>query len=261
MKKIREPIVEGLFYPDKAKELRCLVEKLLETAGQPRGAACALISPHAAFEKAGPCMAHAYLAAAGRAIRRVFLIGPVHREPEDAIFLPESSGFRTPLGDCEVDLAAVETLLSCGTRFVVNDIPHLEEHCLEAQLPFIQFLFPEASIVPILVGKPSKGNARLLAQALHMAEEGRRQESLFVATANIQAKNAGQALQTVERGDWENLADSRAELMCGSTGAAAVMALPAARGGIRLLQRLAPVATERDHLAVEYAAFALYEAG
>jgi AmmeMemoRadiSam system protein B len=259
MKKTREPVVAGLFYPEGSVELRALVGQLFEKADTPSGSAFALISPHAAFEKAGLCCAHAFKAASARTIRRVFLLGPVHREPEDALFLPESSYFRTPLGECEVDVSAVDTLLSCSTRFLVNDIPHLEEHCLEVQLPFIQVLFPDASIVPILVGKPSRANTRLLSQAVHVAQAGRGAETLVVATANLHARNAGAALRMIERGEWEELAESRGEYMCGAACAAAVMSLAEVKGGIRLLHHHVPLATERDHVPVEYAAFSLFE--
>ena len=58
----------------------------------------------------------------------------------------------TPLGEIEVDEHLAVAVLETGSDLVV-DAPemHAGEHSAEVQVPFIQYLFPEARIVPVLI--------------------------------------------------------------------------------------------------------------
>ncbi|WP_455382306.1 AmmeMemoRadiSam system protein B, partial [Salinispira pacifica] len=163
---VREPIVEGIFYPDEEQELHTRVRDLLRRSEVPAANAGAIIVPHAGYDYCGSIVASGMKAAAARTVRRVVVIGPVHRDPEEGIYLPESGWFRTPLGLLPVDRNAVLALEAAAGPIVRNDIPHLEEHCIEVLLPFIQYLFPSAALVPILLGKPGAALTDTLAGAL-----------------------------------------------------------------------------------------------
>ena len=91
--RLRPPIVDGLFYPAKREALGALVDQLIADSPVPRGASPAVISPHAGYEYAGPVMAAAYRAVAMRPVRLAVILGPVHRDAEDGVFLPESAAF------------------------------------------------------------------------------------------------------------------------------------------------------------------------
>jgi len=93
-------------------------------------------------------------------------MGPVHDKREEGLFLSNSHSFMTPLGDIAVDQKIVEKLESCSPLFEVDDIPHLQEHSVEVLLPFVKYCFPQAAIVPILMGKPRETLVRVLARAL-----------------------------------------------------------------------------------------------
>ena len=102
-KKTRPATVEGLFYPADKDELLSRTQELLDRASTPPGRASAIITPHAAFDYSGHIAAEAFKAAAQRTIKTAVLLGPVHRDLSDAIILPESTKFHTPLGDIAVD--------------------------------------------------------------------------------------------------------------------------------------------------------------
>jgi hypothetical protein len=149
-RKVREAIVAGIFYPEDAAGLSArLGAALLEASGpatldgSPRPVA--ILSPHAAFDYSCDVQAAAWSAVGSRRIDRIVIIAPLRREGGSVAYLPESEAFQTPLGDVEVDLGACADLESCNTLFVTNDIPHLESHAVEVQLPFMRYLFPEAS--------------------------------------------------------------------------------------------------------------------
>jgi hypothetical protein len=183
--KIRESLVAGLFYPDDPQELSKAIDLLVKESGRVRMDAAALIVPHASLPFSGLLQARALSAARSRRIKTIVLLGPRHRPDESAVFLPESGIFRTPLGDLSVDAALAEELESCGTFFAADDIPHLEEHAIEVQLPFIQRLYPEAAILPLILSSLSAGMVERTAACLDMVLEERLKETLLVAVSNL----------------------------------------------------------------------------
>jgi len=225
--KIREPIVDGIFYSNDQTELHNRVNSLLNSAEVSDNNAIASIVPHAGYNYSGRYTAAAIRSASGRTIKQVTILAPVHRDPVDGIFLPESKYFRTPLGDIEVDQVAMDNIESNSTKIVINDIPHLEEHCIEVILPFIQVQFPEAKIVPILLGKASKTNIHILANAINTAYSEQTHESLLLVSSNLCAydeyekanKQSERFLELVLSGSWENILqamEQRTVTACGA---------------------------------------------
>jgi predicted class III extradiol MEMO1 family dioxygenase len=245
--KIRAATVDGLFYPARAEELRSLLDELIAGCTTPRGRAAAIIVPHAAYQFSGRLAAAAFQAAADRKVERVVLLGPVHREESAEIVLPESEAFRTPLGDVMIDQELVEELESSSTRIIRNDIPHLEEHCLEVHLPFVQQLFPAARIVPVLMGTTTAALTRILATALRLC---------------LASRLSSTFLERILRGDWEGILDGHARGSISSPAAGCVAAMLSLRdtlgGRIELLgQSDSTAAAEDDRNLVYYAAVAL----
>jgi AmmeMemoRadiSam system protein B len=153
MAEIRNPAVAGQFYPASAGELTAAVTTLLDEAGEPGGAAPkALIVPHAGYIYSGPVAASAYARLRPYRSRytRVILLGPCHRVPVTGMALSTASTFRTPLGDVQVDTAAIAGVDLPG--LIKFDESHRYEHSLEVHLPFLQMVLDEFSIVPIVVG-------------------------------------------------------------------------------------------------------------
>jgi AmmeMemoRadiSam system protein B len=192
----RSPIGAGLFYPDN----RTAIEEQMESFGLNNGMggnALAIISPHGAWGISGAIAGAAFRTAAGRtkgnfsetAVQTVVLLGGIHESGTTGLFLSESDYFETPIGKLPVDFELGLELASCSTSFVINDIPHLGEHSIEVQLPFVKYCFPGASIVPVLM-RSNPGASRLalisgLAQALKLVFESRIASTLFVISTNV----------------------------------------------------------------------------
>ncbi len=183
--KIRGPIVDGIFYPDDDLLLHNKVELLIENSKVKPGKSSGIITPHAAFAFSGELAAAAFQSAADRKIDKVIIIAPVHRDYTDSIFLSESDFFSIPTANIKVDTDSVEKLLNCDSAFKINDIPHLEEHCIEIQLPFIAHIFPEAEIIPILIGKNSSKLVKTLVDALKKVFNNDFSNILITASSNI----------------------------------------------------------------------------
>ncbi len=60
------------------------------------------------------------------------------------------SAWETPLGTIRIDAALRDLLLDSGTA-IIDSSAHRHEHSIEVQVPFIQHLFPDAQLVPVIV--------------------------------------------------------------------------------------------------------------
>ncbi|MFZ2624079.1 MAG: AmmeMemoRadiSam system protein B [Propionibacterium sp.] len=180
----RPAAVAGSFYPADPKTLASTVRGLLDAVTP---ATCefdparikALVVPHAGYVYSGSTAAGGYSLLRGRAISRVVVLGPTHRVAVRGIALPGCEAFGTPLGPLALDAGlvdAVSTLPGVSTR---PDV-HADEHSLEVQLPFVQLLFPKASILPVAVGEV---DARTVAALLDAVWGG--PETLLVVSSDL----------------------------------------------------------------------------
>jgi AmmeMemoRadiSam system protein B len=149
---IRPAAVAGQFYAADPRRLQATVADLLAAA--PRCAAAApkaLIAPHAGYIYSGAVAAAAFatLREFRQSIGRVVLIGPAHYVAVRGIAAPSAHSFATPLGRVPVDREAIGLV---ADLVVKNDAPHVPEHALEVELPFLQSVLHAFTIVPLLVG-------------------------------------------------------------------------------------------------------------
>jgi MEMO1 family protein len=266
---IRPPIVDGLFYPARRDALSALVDELLARSAVPEGASFAVISPHAGYEYAGEVMAAAFRAIALRPVRTAVLMGPVHRDAEKGFFLPESEFFATPLGNIPVDTAAVEALCAADPLFRRDDIPHLEEHCLEVHLPFLARLFPGLSIVPLLLGNVGAGAVAVLARSLASIFADRAEHTAYIVSANMASYMTGNdaagenaALEELlAQGDGRGVlaaAEKRRISTCGAGSISAIISLAGDGCRARVLARGSSLGRDDDPMRiVHYAAVSI----
>jgi len=189
-RRVRSPVGAGMFYPEDRKETLNYLGSLELEEGQ-GGHAQAIIAPHGAWSYSGKLVAEAFHSAMGRSenIKRVVILGPIHDKREKGLFLSNSYSFHTPLGNILVDKEMTEQLAFCGKFFEINDIPHLGEHSIEILLPFVKYCFPQASIVPILMGQPKAQYIYDLAQALKAVITPVLDETLIIVSCNLSYDN------------------------------------------------------------------------
>jgi AmmeMemoRadiSam system protein B len=153
---VRPAAVAGMFYPADPAALRGAVDRLLAAAPATPGdrrPAKALVVPHAGYVYSGPIAAAVYarLAAHARSLRRVVLLGPAHRVAFRGLALPGADRFATPLGDVAVDRAAAAAIDGLP-QVSEYKAAHAGEHSLEVQLPFLQRLLDDFTLLPLVVG-------------------------------------------------------------------------------------------------------------
>jgi MEMO1 family protein len=171
--KTQEPAVAGLFYPAQASELRREVRGFVAAAktglvANPK----ALIAPHAGYVYSGPVAGSAYAQLAGVAerIRRVVLFAPAHRVPFIGIACNSARRFRTPLGEIEVDQAALERIADLP-QVRLLDTAFRNEHSIEVHLPFLQETLRSFKLVPLLVGDAEPGEVEAVMERLWGGDE------------------------------------------------------------------------------------------
>ena len=154
MTTVRLPSVSGMFYPEDPVLLRKDIEAYLKGAEvEPiSGRVHAIVSPHAGYVYSGQVAAFAYKAVSGLEVDSVIVIAPSHRAYFEGIALWETGSFRTPLGDIRIDEKGAGELLETRDVFAANRNVHKAEHSLEVQLPFLQCVFKDVLLLPLLMG-------------------------------------------------------------------------------------------------------------
>ena len=150
----RAPAAAGTFYPRSPRTLSQTVGDLLASIKiERRLYPLGVIAPHAGYAYSGSVAAHAFACLRqlhGR-IKRATIIGPAHFVAFHGISATADPAFTTPLGDVPVDVTTVEALNE-EMLIVIDDEPHAPEHAIEVELPFLQSIFPNLPIVPLLCG-------------------------------------------------------------------------------------------------------------
>lgn len=261
---VRPAAVAGLFYPDDASELRDVVARhLVETdVGDLPASPQAMIVPHAGYIYSGSVAAAAYslIALRRHEIRRVVLIGPSHRVYLRGIALPEADAFATPLGNIAIDREHRAMLLADGD-VVSADAPHAQEHCLEVQLPFLQMILDDFTLLPLVVGAAAPRHvARVLASVWGS------EDTLVLISSDLSHYHPYEMAQRIDRVTSDAIlrraTDLSGEQACGAACINGLLQLAQERQlNVTEVLRLnsGDTAGDRDRV-VGYGAFAVHEA-
>ena len=234
MNVVRPPAVAGLFYPGEPRALRSTLHAML--AGAPgsaiEGRPKLLIVPHAGYVYSGRIAASAYgLLKAQRArVRRVILLGPTHRVAVRGVAISSASGFATPLGVIELD-SDLMARLRRHPSVVASDVAHAAEHSLEVQLPFLQIVLTDFTLVPLAVGNIADDQLADL-----LGEIWGDEETLVVVSSDLSHYRSYSAAQEIDRVTVDRILACAGgidhEHACGATPINAALAV-ASRAGLQ----------------------------
>lgn len=172
MPTVRSPAAAGLFYPAEPEQLEYDIRQLLLKARSYKLQPKALIVPHAGYIYSGEVAATAYAAlhpVASR-IHRVVLLGPTHRVPVNGLVLPGVAAFDTPLGRITLDSEAANAL-SHLPQVSISQQAHALEHSLEVQLPFLQQVLKDFTLLPLAVGMATPEDVAEVLEAVWGGDE------------------------------------------------------------------------------------------
>ncbi len=255
--RVRPAAVAGMFYPDRAEELRGFIEDALSRAEGVEAGARAVIAPHAGYVYSGWTAAFAYKALYEDA-RRFIIVGPAHRVPTQGLAVPTSEVFDTPLGAVPVDDALRKLALSLPEVYSF-DATHAWEHSVEVHLPFLQVLHPEARILPLVAGLiDTEDCARVLDRCLDL------EDTALIVSSDLSHYHPYENASAIDRQTIERILslddEIRGEQACGCAGVNALARVASRRGWKpRLLdyRNSGDTAGDRDAV-VGYAAIGFY---
>lgn len=148
---IRKPCVEGRFYPcDKEELLNFLTENINDFKDKSK----IIISPHAGYVYSGSISAYSF-SHLEKNFDIAIIVGTSHSSYLKKAMLIKNTIFSNVLGNVEVDNDIVDFLLK-DKNFEINENAHLNEHSIEVQLPFLQYINKKFKIVPIVVNYEDK---------------------------------------------------------------------------------------------------------
>jgi len=237
---VKEPAVAGSFYPADKRKLEADLDRYLAQPGDPAdaGRLLAIVAPHAGYVYSGGVAGYSYARLKGKDIRTVILLGPSHFAALKGAAIYPGGGLRTPLGVVKVDESLARSLVSDRDGVKLSAEPFEREHSLEVQLPFLQKVLKDFSVVPILIGRETPESYRHLADRI-AAFLKKDEKAIVVISTDLShyhdSKTAGvkdrKVLDAVERlasGDLERLLASGEGEACG--GGPVLYGMAAARG-------------------------------
>ncbi len=176
---VRQPAVAGQFYEGGKEALAASIERCFlhplgpgalpeVNAGGP-GSIGAVVSPHAGYVYSGPAAAHGYRALAADGVpEAIVIVGPSHYTLSRRAAVSLADAWRTPLGNATLDTELARELIAASPLFEADEKVHRDEHSLEVQVPFLQFIYGDRlpGIVPICIRSHPAGDLdQLIADA------------------------------------------------------------------------------------------------
>ena len=182
----RQPAVAGQFYPADKTELTGMLKELFGKATPSKGInkVLAVICPHAGYVYSGEVAASSFNQIdASKQYDNIFIIGSSHYVAFEGASIYDKGNFVTPLGTVAVNISLAKELIDRYTFFSDREDAHLREHCIEVQVPFLQYCMNKKfKIVPIVLGTQTPEMCKNIAAALRQYLSPR---NLFVISTDF----------------------------------------------------------------------------
>ncbi len=170
---LRKPAVAGMFYPKEKEALQKMLTLFFQTVNQDKSFQekikdikaediHGLIVPHAGYIYSGRTAAYAYSLLKKVKPKNILLLGPNHTIPLSGISFADYEEWETPLG--KINAVTKNHIFSPFISYENN--AHLKEHCLEVQLPFLQYFLKDFQIAPSIIGELTEGEIKSFARLL-----------------------------------------------------------------------------------------------
>ncbi|MEM2954512.1 MAG: AmmeMemoRadiSam system protein B [Candidatus Nanoarchaeia archaeon] len=146
---VRLPAVSNQFYSGSKENLKLQIEEFLNKAKNFKIKPKCIIVPHAGYEYSGKIAAFGYkqLLNLTKKNWKIILLGPSHYFSFFGAVFSNFEIWRTPFGD----IKAIQPKIS--EQIFEFTEAHIPEHCLEVQMPFLQYVLKNIEIMPLLLGE------------------------------------------------------------------------------------------------------------
>ena len=182
----RKPVVAGQFYPGQHDSCIGEINRFLDAEVMSESLPeqiVAGVAPHAGWTFSGALAALVFSAIKQQHEKvHTFVIFGAHYIGRSAA-VSDRGFWETPLGQVAIDEELADTVLS-GDVALSDPAAHRFEHSIEVQLPFIQYLFAGAKILPILV--PPREQAVALGAAIgQIISQDQQKDIVCIASTDL----------------------------------------------------------------------------
>lgn len=173
---LREPAVSGIFYPKNPNELREDIESLFRDTNFGPGnlppssnneRIYGMVSPHAGYMYSGAVAAQGYYYLSSSKFESALILGPNHYGLGSEVALMDKGTWETPLGKVEIDSEVAQNIRQNCDIISIDESAHSRDHCIEVQLPFLQYIKGEFKIVPIILINQGKNTCKKLGSDIY----------------------------------------------------------------------------------------------
>ena len=190
--RIRRPAVAGIFYPRDPFELNQAIERSfkdqrfgpnkLPPSGSKRRV-YGIVSPHAGYLYSSAVAANGFYEVSSMEFNDVIMIGPNHYGIGTGAAIMNTGLWETPLGQVEIN-HELSSVISKNSEIIdLDDFAHSKDHCLEVQLPFVQYIKKKFRIVPIILIMQDRQTAEDIGRSI--AQSVINTKSLLIASSDF----------------------------------------------------------------------------
>ena len=194
---IRRPAFAGQFYPQTEASLRKMLSGLIEPVSEKQDA-IGVIMPHAGYVYSGHV--------AGATISKVelkktvIILGTNHTGRGEKFSIMTGGSWMTPLGEVKIDSEIAGSILKESLLLKEDTLAHLQEHSIEVEIPFLQYLQNDIRIVPIAVSPWAElSECRSLGESIANGFKKIGRSGLFMASTDMTHYESKEAAQEKDR--------------------------------------------------------------
>ncbi len=260
MEKIKQPSVAGMFYADNKSDLLEQIEYFkTHCKNDYRAKTRAIIVPHAGYMYSGQ-LAYEGIQYIDTNVKNIFIFAPAHRYEVRNTALSSYDEWETPLGTIAVNQEISKILEEkFGAKYV--DEAFESEHSAEVQVPFIQSMFENVTIVPILIGSAEADIVKNIINYFYDAPE-----NAFIISSDLSHFHDTKAANEIDHLTAEMIESNDVhkfsyEQACGAVGICGLVTFAAEKqySLVRVAMSNSGDATGDNERVVGYGSWLLYE--
>jgi len=145
---MRKPAVAGYFYEKDGERLKKELKPYIDLMA-PKKKVLAIVSPHAGIKYSGAVAGAVYSCI--QLPRTFIILGPNHKGIGSPAALIASGEWEMPNGPIKINSTLAKAMMASTEYLQEDQYAHAQEHSLELQLPFIQYLTSDFDIVPAVL--------------------------------------------------------------------------------------------------------------
>ena len=183
-----------MFYPSDSNELRLAIDQSFRNRkfgpGMPppsltKRKIYGIVTPHAGYAYSGAVAANGFYELSSLDFDTAVIVGPNHYGIGSGVATMRDGAWETPLGQVEVNGGLAAEIAKRSEALDFDDFAHSRDHCLEVQLPFLQYIKKKFTIVPVVLIMQDIDTAFDLGKAIADAVQETGANAMLVASSDL----------------------------------------------------------------------------